>query len=227
MQNVLAVNGFAYGVVGADIHVFSNGLPLYLLANWPTRLEANPGWLRELPSRMLNARREVVPFTGRDGDLVRLRAWRDSGLRLAVRWLYGPGGQGKTRLAGHLAADSADAGWKVIAAYHGPDADLPEPGSQDLRTDGAVGLLLIVDYADRWLLTNLTWLLKNALLHQAGVSTRVLMVARTNDAWPAVRGILDTHQAGTSSHQLEPLFEGAGDRPRMFNAAWESSAAIY
>lgn len=227
VQNVIAVNGFAYGVVGADVHVFGSGLPLYLLANWPARLAADPGWLRELPSRMLNARREVVPFTGRDGDLARLRAWRDSGPRLAVRWLYGAGGQGKTRLAGELAAESADAGWKVIAAYHGPDADRPEPGSQDLRTDGAAGLLLIVDYADRWLLTNLTWLLKNALLHQADVQARVLMVARTSDAWPAVRGILDTYQAGTSSHQLEPLPGESGDRTRMFTAAWESFAAIY
>lgn len=59
VQNVIAVSGFAYGVVGADIHVFGNGLPLYLLANWPSRLAADPGWLRELPSRMLNARREA------------------------------------------------------------------------------------------------------------------------------------------------------------------------
>jgi hypothetical protein len=32
-QIVTAVNGFAYGVIGADIHVFDNGLPLYLLAS--------------------------------------------------------------------------------------------------------------------------------------------------------------------------------------------------
>lgn len=27
-QNVTTVNGFAYGVIGADVHVFDNGLPL-------------------------------------------------------------------------------------------------------------------------------------------------------------------------------------------------------
>ena len=32
IQNVTAVNGFAYGVIGADIHVFDNGLPLCLWA---------------------------------------------------------------------------------------------------------------------------------------------------------------------------------------------------
>jgi hypothetical protein len=78
-------------------------------------------------------------------------------------WLHGPGDQGKTRLATQFAAESAAAGWKVIAAFHGPDADRPEPGSQDLRSEGAAGLLVIVDYADRWLLTNLTWLFKNTL----------------------------------------------------------------
>jgi hypothetical protein len=31
VQKVTAVDGFAYGVVGADIHVFGDGVPLYLL----------------------------------------------------------------------------------------------------------------------------------------------------------------------------------------------------
>ena len=34
VQHVTAVSGFAYGVIGADIHVFANGLPLYLLSEW-------------------------------------------------------------------------------------------------------------------------------------------------------------------------------------------------
>lgn len=205
VQNVTAVNGFAYGVIGADIHVFGGGLPLYLLANWQPEQEGSPGWLRELPSRMLNARRAVVPFAGPDGELAQLREWRESGARLAVRWLHGPAGQGKTRLAAQFVAQSAAAGWKVVTAFHGPDADRPEPGSQDMRLAGAAGLLMMVDYADRWLLTNLTWLLKNALLHQTGVVTRVLMVAGTADSWPSVRGILDTHQADTSSQYLPGL----------------------
>lgn len=95
LQNVIAVNGFAYGVIGADIHVFANGLPLYLLAKWRPAPASSPDWLRELPSRMLNARRAVVPFTGRQSDLAQLREWRDGGPRLAARWLHGPGGQGE------------------------------------------------------------------------------------------------------------------------------------
>ncbi|MEU4967079.1 hypothetical protein [Streptomyces smyrnaeus] len=30
-QSVCAENGFAYGCVGADIHVFSDGLPVHVL----------------------------------------------------------------------------------------------------------------------------------------------------------------------------------------------------
>jgi hypothetical protein len=37
-----------------------------------------------------------------------------------------------------------------------------------MRLHDAAGLWVIVDYADRWLLANLTWLLKNSVLHQPG-----------------------------------------------------------
>jgi hypothetical protein len=39
VQNVTVTDGFAYGAIGADIHVFRDGGPLYLLANW----QAAPG----------------------------------------------------------------------------------------------------------------------------------------------------------------------------------------
>jgi tetratricopeptide (TPR) repeat protein len=227
VQNVMAIDGFAYGAVGADIHVFSNGLPLYLLANWQPEATPSRGWLREMPSRMLNARRAVVPFTGRASELAELREWRGGSPRLAVRWLHGPGGQGKSRLAAEFARDSAAAGWKVIAAFHGPDVDQPEPGSQDMRLDGAAGLLVLIDYADRWLMSNLTWLFKNRLLHNPGVPTRVLMLARTADSWPAIRGMLDTYQPATSSSFLLPLSPQAGERTVMFGVARDSFAAVY
>ncbi|MFE3554846.1 hypothetical protein ACFXKW_08255 [Streptomyces sp. NPDC059193] len=229
VQNVVAVNGFAYGAMGADIHVHSgSGLPLYLLANWQDGPDTDPRWLRELPSRMLNARRAVVPFTGRQDELEDLRQWRDDrGRRLETRWLYGPGGQGKTRLADRLAAESAEAGWKVVVAFHGPDADPVASGSQDLRLDGAAGVLMIVDYADRWLTTNLTWLLKNSLLHQTGVTTRILMLGRTLDALPPLRATLDAYQAGVSSRSLSALPPDGDARGTMFTTARDGFAAAY
>ncbi|GGM46718.1 tetratricopeptide repeat protein [Dactylosporangium sucinum] len=226
-QQVTAAGGFAYGVVGADIHVFGDGMPLYVLENWRPAAEPDPEWLRELPSRMLNARFEVVGFTGRTAELAGLHAWCGTGPRLAARWLHGPGGVGKSRLAAQFAAEAAGLGWKVVTATHGPGAVLPPPGSQDLTLDGAAGLLMIVDYADRWPHTHLTWLFSNAVLHRPGVTTRVLLLARTADAWPSVRAALANHQAGTSGQALEPL-PGEGDgRATMFGAARDSFGARY
>ncbi|MFD7735385.1 hypothetical protein ACFV6F_33995 [Kitasatospora phosalacinea] len=229
-QRVVAQAGFAYGAIGADIHVFGDGTPVYVLENWRPGEGADDAWLAELPSRMLNARWEVVGFTGRTEELAALRAWCGSGPRLAVRWLHGPGGQGKTRLAARLAREAAAEGWKVVTATEGPGSVLPPPGSQDLRTDGAPGLLLLVDYADRWPLSHLTWLLSNALLHDPAVPARVLMIARDTGPWPAVRAALADHRAGTSAQELAALGDGedpAGRRAQMFTAARDGFAARY
>jgi hypothetical protein len=54
------------------------------------------------PSRRLRAANAAVKFTGRDRDLA---AWREDPAHpgVAVRLIHGPGGQGKTRLAGRSA----------------------------------------------------------------------------------------------------------------------------
>lgn len=226
-QHVTATAGFAYGVVGADIHIFGDGTPMYVLENWRVATTADPAWLLELPSRMLNARFAVVDFTGRHNELAELRYWRREAPRLAARWLHGPGGTGKTRLAAEFAVESAAAGWKVITATHGPGTVLPPPGSQDLRVDGAVGLLMIVDYADRWPHSHLTWLFSNALLHQIEVPVRILLLGRTADAWPRLRGALANQQAGTSSQEVAPLPDGDSHRLEMFTAARNSFARGY
>ncbi|WP_442809645.1 lipid II flippase MurJ, partial [Streptomyces sp. SR27] len=222
-QHVTAHSGYAYGVIGADIHVYGDGSPIYLLQNWRRAPATDPEWLRELPSRMLNSRFEVVPFTGRDAELAGLRAWRDEGPRLAVRWMHAPGGQGKTRLAARFADSTQDEGWRVVAATNGPGSVQPPPGSHDLSVEGRDGVLLVVDYADRWPLTHLTWLFSNALLHRAGVRARVLLLARTADAWPAVRASVSNLQAGTSSMVLEDLPDGN----EMYEAARDAFAVRY
>ncbi|QUH03605.1 tetratricopeptide repeat protein [Saccharopolyspora erythraea] len=226
-QEVRVEGGFGYGVIGADLHVFADRGPVYVLEEYRRSQPPDPDWLAELPSRMLNARYAVVDFTGRQDELALLRQWRDTGPRLAARWLHAPGGQGKTRLAARFAEESLAAGWKVVTATHGPGSVLPPPGSQDLRLTGKRGLLLIIDYADRWPLSHLTWLLSNALLHQSAVPARVLMLARGADAWPAVRAALANHQAGTSSQHLAALPDDTGQRTEMFTAARDSFATRY
>ncbi|GAA3468339.1 tetratricopeptide repeat protein [Nonomuraea roseola] len=227
VQNVSVNAGVAYGVIGADLHVFGDGSPLYLLENWRGPVPVDSGTLRDQPSRMLNARHAVVEFTGREAEMAQLRGWRDSTPRLGVRWLHGPGGQGKSRLAAQVAEESLAQGWKVISAVHGPGTVLPADRREDLRLTGAAGLLVIVDYADQWPLTHLTWLFSNALLYQVGVPTRILLVARTLDAWPGVRATLADRLASTSAQALSALDAVTAERQDMFLAARDSFARHY
>ncbi|MET9314637.1 tetratricopeptide repeat protein [Kribbella sp. NPDC003505] len=224
-QVVRVESGVGYGVVGADLHVFGDGVPLYLLLSWAPGPAPDPDWLREMPSRMLNARFAVSEFTGRVDELAELHRWRQSNPRMAVRWLHGPAGQGKSRLAARFADESRAAGWKVVVAVHGPGSVLPSGRQEDLRLDGAAGLLLVVDYADRWPLTHLTWLFSNALLHRPGVPVRVLLIGRTLDSWPPVRAALVDYQAETSAQLLPPLNDGS--RSEMFRSARDGYATVY
>lgn len=225
-QRVSVASGVGYGAIGADLHIYADGVPLYLLAEHAPAARAGDAWLRELPSRMLNARLRVVGFTLRRDEVASLHQWRRSDDPLAVRWLHGPGGQGKTRLANQFADEAAIIGWKVIHAVHGPGTVLPlERPQQDLRLGEASGILLIVDYADRWPLTDLMWLLANRFLRQ-GVPARVLLIARSTDGWPGVRALL-SEDVVASDLQLLPLGTQHRHREEMFIAAWRSFAAVY
>ncbi|GAB4051434.1 tetratricopeptide repeat protein [Catellatospora paridis] len=226
-QVVTATAGFAYGVIGADLHVFGDGSPVYVLENWRPAPPVDSEVLRELPSRMLNARNAVVEFTGRDDELASLLAWRGLHSRLAVRWLHGPGGQGKSRLAARFAEECLQDGWKVVNAVHGPGVIHEPQRQEDLTLNGAAGILLVVDYADRWPITHLTWLLSNALLHQVGVPSRVLLIARSLDAWPRIAATLANQDAGTSAQALRAISGEHADRETMFKAARDSFARHY
>ncbi|OLE23024.1 MAG: hypothetical protein AUG49_17305 [Catenulispora sp. 13_1_20CM_3_70_7] len=228
LQIVRAVAGNAYGAISADIHVFGDGSPVYLLFEHHRTAGADPRWLRAQPSRMLDARSETVDFTGRDSELELLTGWRDAGTRLAVRWLHGEGGQGKTRLAAEFAALSQAAGWKVVDAVHGTDTHPPAPDSQDLRLDGHQGVLVLVDYADRWPLSHLSWLFQNQLLHRS-VPARVLLIARSAQGWQAVRGKLAKLRGNidTSAQRLEPLPDDGYTRERTFTTARDCFARGY
>lgn len=226
-QSVRVESGVGYGVQGADIHVFGDGVPVYLLANRRPPPVSDAKFLRELPSRMLNAHFQVVDFTGRQDELAQLREWRDNESRLAVRWLHGPGGQGKTRLADQLAAECAALGWKAVTALHGPGLVWPSPSLQeDLRLTDAAGVLLIVDYADQWPLSHLTWLFSNALLYHT-IPTRILLLARSANAWTSLRATLVNNQVDTTTTELNPLPDGPAGRLEMFTAARKAFAARY
>ncbi|MFG2586529.1 tetratricopeptide repeat protein, partial [Streptomyces malaysiensis] len=228
LQEIRVESGYAYGTIGADIHVFGNGTPVYRLFEHQPVTALDTEWLRAQPSRMLDSRSAVVDFAGRDEELRALVAWRDTGQRLAVRWLHGEGGQGKTRLALQLASDASARGWKVVDAVHGTDTHPPAELKQDLRLDGHAGVLVLVDYADRWPVSHLSWLFHNRLL-QKDVPARILLLARSVDQWPAVRGRLNRLRvnADPSDQYLAPIPEAGEQREHLFSAARDSFARHY
>lgn len=201
-QNVWVKAGITYAVSGADMHVFGDGAPRYLLESWPDQRGPEPAWLTHLPGRLLNAQSAAAGFAGRDAELGGLRRWRQSHGRLAVRWLYGRAGKGKTLLAAKFAAASAAENWKVLAATYGPDVRCPVLEGQDLYPRDTAGVLLIVDDADIWPLAHLLLLLSDKLFRLPEIRTRILLIAPTADAWPAIRGRLDPEQPATSSQEL-------------------------
>jgi tetratricopeptide (TPR) repeat protein len=226
-QNVMAVSGFAYGVIGADLHVFRDKGPVYSLREWRTPSRAAIGWLLAQPSRLLDPHSAVVGFTGREYVLARLAEWRDTATsRLSALVLHGPGGQGKTRLADEFARQTALAGWKVVSVAHAAGSVLSSPCSNDMRLGNATGLLVLIDYADRWPLSHLSWLFSNSLLQQR-VPTRLLLSARTAHQLPMLRAMLADQQVDVVGQRLEPLTAESGERDRMFTAACTAFARCY
>uniref|UniRef100_A0AAU2AEW0 Tetratricopeptide repeat protein n=1 Tax=Streptomyces sp. NBC_00093 TaxID=2975649 RepID=A0AAU2AEW0_9ACTN len=229
-ENVANPGGFVHVVQNGDMHVFGDNVPLYVLRLWRRAPTCDAETLRGLPSQILDGRNQVVRFTGRAAELDELQRWRDGTASLAVRWLFGPGGQGKSRLADEFAAESVAAGWKVMVAEQGPGTLVAPHGVHDLAVGDAAGLLLIVDYADRWPFTHLIWLFSNGLLH-TDKPTRVLLLARGTDIWPALQAALrreyNTIRIGLSARSLRPLPDDGQARDAMFRAAVDGFSDVY
>ncbi|MEU7726542.1 tetratricopeptide repeat protein [Streptomyces sp. NPDC040724] len=209
-----------YAVLHGDIHV-RNGRPVYQVTPFDLTRRSVPveAALRQ-PSRLLAAENRVVPFHGRGGDLDTLGRWRESDTARSVALVHAGGGQGKTRLAARLAADSAQRGWTVWAAHHRSD-----PIAEQVVAPGDPGraLLLIVDYADRWPADDLLMLLSNPLLHRPR-QCRVLLVARSaNLWWPALQNRLGKagHDAGPTL-ELPALAGSHTDRQISFRVAHQA-----
>jgi hypothetical protein len=206
-QRIRVESGVAYGVLGADLHVWGQGVLLYLLETWHDTPSADPEWLRRLPGRLLTARDGVTGFTGNAAELNQLHQWRGSAARLAVRWLCGPAEADQTGLAAKFASESAADNWKVVLATLGPGTVLPAMDPQDLGLGAAGGVLLVIDDADRWPWNSLALLLSNKLFRRPASSTRtrILMIGRTLDPWPGIQHkLISSGQPATSSQRLKP-----------------------
>ena len=174
--------------------------------------------LVDQPSRLLDARNQIVAFSGREQELAALAQWRDNtdGARLSAILLHGPGGQGKSRLAAHFAECSVAAGWGVVQARHSSVAEAETPATSAVRA-GTSGLLVIVDYADRWAHTELVSLFHDPLL--TGPTVRVVLIGRTVQWWIAMRGELRSVGAGVDDLLLREFAGSLSAREQAFRAA--------
>ncbi|MFC8339837.1 tetratricopeptide repeat protein, partial [Streptomyces rubiginosohelvolus] len=140
------------------------------------------------PAALLEAGRQTVPFHGREDLITQLEAWCDQG-GFGAWLLHGPGGQGKTRLAHHLAHLLTTRGWTVLW----PRADVHPDQLREVRR-AAKALLVVLDYAETRP-GQLTALVAAAAEHPGSSPFKVFLLARTAGDW--------WQQASTATRQAE------------------------
>jgi hypothetical protein len=135
-------------------------------------------------ARLLDPRREVVGFVGRDEELAALVAWCEDDKSGRLRLVIGPGGVGKTRLAVELADRLREVGWRTERIADGKEAH----AISALRDVTARRALLVVDYAEaRSGLDQMA----SELARSQGDGIRVLLLARSAGNWWDQLGIND------------------------------------
>ncbi|MFJ2854910.1 tetratricopeptide repeat protein [Streptomyces sp. NPDC087215] len=168
------------------------------------------------PAALLQAGRQTVPFHGRDNLLADLLAWCGRG-GWGAWLLHGPGGQGKTRLAHHLAGRLAADNWAVL--WPRSDADAPE--LRALR-HAVKPLLVVLDYAEART-EQLTALVEAATGHGGGTPFKVLLLARTDGDWwtqaKSATRLTEDHLDEAPSTLLAPLEQAPGPRTQAYRTA--------
>jgi tetratricopeptide (TPR) repeat protein len=141
--------------------------------DWQGTVEKVPPQSR---ARLLDPRREVVGFVGRETELAELAAWCQDDHAGRLRLVTGPGGVGKTRLAVELAGRMRAAGWRAERIADGAEAE----AIGALRAVMRGRALLTVDYAETR--AGLKRML-SALAGELGRDVRVLLLARSAGDW--------------------------------------------
>ena len=227
--NVATDHGRIYAVQHGNqyVYVYPHEAPYHVGAFSTAAAPVAADHVRRVPSWLLAASHRVVPFSGRQEEFASLVGWRDdSNPRVSVRLLHAPGGHGKTRLTMQFAELSSEAGWTVAAARHRSDFGAPRTENEQL-TVRSHGLLMVVDYAERWPLQDLIRLLREHLDADAALF-RVLLLARpAGEWWEAL-----THQlvklgiTDFDDMTLPPLAETASHRALFFTKARDRFADL-
>ncbi|WP_181794841.1 tetratricopeptide repeat protein [Streptomyces sp. WELS2] len=178
---------FRAALVAAGAYTPPEGVELSALADLGRRPPTAPP---VSPAGLLRAERNVVPFYGRTEVLADLEDWCAAD-GFGALLLHGAGGQGKTRLAGRLAADLTAAPadragdrppWQVL--WPAPEA---RPDDLEVVRDVAAPLLVVLDYAETRP-EQAAALLRAAAAHSGGHPLKLLFLARSDgDWWTALR----------------------------------------
>ncbi|MEU0947257.1 tetratricopeptide repeat protein, partial [Streptomyces canus] len=181
------------------------------------------GALVRSPAALLRARRQTVPFRGRAAQLEQLQSW-SSQPRFGALLLHGSGGQGKTRLAQHLANSLTSRRWSVL--WLRPDTAVE---SVDVLAQATVPLLVIVDYAETRT-PQLTALLEAAARHTGTTPWKLLLIARTAGDWwrqlQAHTALAEELLDGAPTIDLPPLEPDPGhSRTDAYNEAVQAYAS--
>ncbi|MEH0986150.1 tetratricopeptide repeat protein [Micromonospora sp. CPCC 205556] len=207
----VAVSGYVEGNVLV-------GLPQYRLTAPTAEAPRAAEGLRL--AELLDARHRVVPFVGRSAERRSLEQWLTGVGATPDRsalLIHAAGGQGKTRLADRFAATARTNGWAVLRAHRDPGA--PEPTTAAGPPRGPAGLLVVVDYGDRWPAADLRALFTDPRLHRDG-PVRVLVLARSQGYWwRALRHWLGTIGVSTGERELAPLAVDPDTRELLFRTA--------
>jgi tetratricopeptide (TPR) repeat protein len=161
-------------ILGLELAGGQPVLPIYDKLSGCEAFEASPprSW-----ARLLDPRRELVSFVGRENELRALTAWCEGSDADRLRLVTGPGGVGKTRLAVELAERMKKRGWVCQRIADGQEAS----AIAELRTVTSSRALLVVDYAETRV--GLRQMLKALVRRDQGDGVRVLLLARAIGDW--------------------------------------------
>lgn len=171
------------------------------------------------PSKMLRTNLEIVPFSGRESELAQLKKWRDTAVTsTAVQLIHGPGGQGKTRLVMQLARMWAAERWFPLQAFS--LKDFKGLSAADITPEDPIdGVLIVVDYAERWETDDLLALLRRT--EDRGGPVRIILLSRPAGTWwhALFYQIERCFDITVDQMYLSPLADSPADRLRLFEEA--------